>query len=677
MIRTLTLFPWQPATLNYGAGQTKAIADWGFADDIGGSFKSANVDELTLAIPGAALATSPFTYRSRVQIHCDGALFFTGYVSEDPRDYTGESNNYSLKLAGPWWHFENIVFMQTISYVTGVTALGAPILTAFTYNHITLNLAYVTTTPGGGVSYTPTVLNSQDQLKAILDFAILNGAYLQYDYASLMAVPVLPHDEMNILCAEAVRRQIEGVDAVAWFDHSFDPPKFFCQRRSTLAAVSRSVADTVQPNPAVNARGFKKLRQRFDLAVPYVRLDFEQTNTFNGQPGLTLVQDVYPPGITDNFKALIATVPVRGSSVTQTNKWLKTAAFDPNSLAFWRLRKPEMDPAAPAGANAAIEYADLSIIAGSAQRSSALPNMITEGGYCDWMGGNHAEDNISAQAAYERKSSANVPGMKTAQHTLRARVQVTDLNYPDGIWLKTTSVSPSSEDPGEFVGLAQVMFTDLSAPQWEGDLPLFENVYTGDLVLGRVFNLTGGLAAHATMNALAQEISFVSKSGGIFYSVSCGPNKKISPAQLADKLRASRLAYITVATFLSQQNGSPAVNLERETKQDNISAGEPQKTQDHLFDVNAGGGGGGILLQANAGSPILALQTYDAAGTVQTPASPTPAGQAIADYTKLKGSDGNWHKLELQEEKVCLASGKQRTRLFWCSETYQAPDDPA
>jgi hypothetical protein len=625
--RTLTYYPWQPATLNYGAGVTQNLSAWGFADEIPGRFGSQNADEMTLSIAGAALAASNFTYRSRLTLTCDGIPFFNGYITEDPRTFTGDKNDYALKVQGPWWYLENLTFLLQVNVVTGEAgAPPAPVLTPEFFTHFTLNESIVTTTPNGGISYTPTVLSSRDQLKAILDFAIARGAWLQYNYANLLNVPVLPRDVMNITCADAIRKQMEDVDAVCWFDHTQNPPMFNCERRVNLPAVSRSVAACVTPG-ANQARGFAGLKQSFDRAVPYVQFIYEQTNTVNGQPSIVTVSDLYPPlpaGQTqapDQFKALLTTIPIRGMTATQTEKWIQTLAIDATTLPFWLLRKPEMNPAI--NANAAVEYNNLAITPGSSKRQSALPNMIILGGYADWMGGNHAEDNITAVCSYERRVSASVGGTLVASQTLRTRVQVTDLNYPAATLLSVTNVSPSSENPNAFVGLAQIAYEDLNAPQWEGEIPLFEASYTGTLVLGNTFNLTGGQAAWATMNALAQEISFTSKGGGMFYNIRCGPNKKISPAQLADKLRAKRLAYISVTSWFTGNNAGAASQLELESKQDNVSNGEPQKTQDHIYQ-----GGGGILIQGNNGSPLLTLQTYDANGNPQTPASPVPGAVA-------------------------------------------------
>ena len=664
MIRTLTLYAYNPGTGSYQAPVTKPLADWGIAEDLEGSFRSQTADELTLSFPGGALtANSPFTYRSRVTLNLDGKPFFSGYITDDVRNYSGSSNASQLRLAGPWWYLENVVFQQTISIVTGSNN-GSPTLTPTTFTHFTLNQSIVTSiTATNGILYTPTALTSQGQIAAVLDFAKAAGAWLDYAAADLMAIPVLPRDVLNITCADAIRRQMEDVDAVCWFDHSVIPPRFHCQQRSALPAISRQLGDAAQ------AQGFN-LKRRYDTTVPSVRIDFEQQNS----DGYKVVSDIYPtPLPADALKALIVSIPIRGYSASGSAKWIRTAPVNVEDLAFWQARKPETDPTV--NPNATVEYANLGLTAGSGRRRSGLPNMIIEGGYADWMGGQHAEDNVSVQATYERRATQVHPGDKVTQHTWHARIHVTDLDYPAGQLLSTVNVGSAGENIADYVGLAQVWFTDLNAPQWEGSLPLFEAVYTGAIRLGVNYNLQGGLNEYLTMNALAQEVSFASKSGGLFYRVAVGANKRLSAQQLADRLRAKRVAYITVAT-LAAQTAPALVALERETKQDNTSTAQPQLSQQHIY-ANFGG----LLLNANNGSPVLALQKYDAAGNPLTPSTAgNPAGVAVADQSALKGTDGNWHGVAFREQKVCVkinGSLKQRTLIAWTSEIYQAPDDPA
>jgi hypothetical protein len=625
-----------------------------------GAFRSANNDECNLTLAGGALATMNFPYRSQVQLALDDKLFFTGYVPDgQTNDFSGQKNEGRLQVLGPWWFLENLVFMSTVKVIDRYDGT-TPIFKDQEVTHFKLNVTYVPTVTATSILSLPTILNTQDQLAAILDYAISQGAAIQYTKAELMAVKILPRDVMNITCADAIRRQMEEVDAVCWFDHSQNPPKFNCKRRSELPSVVRALGNSYQ------ALGFK-LKQRMEDKVPFVRIDFEQINSVDGQQYLTIAPDLYPtPQPADRLKALIVSVPVRGSSATTVSQYIKTEKIDVTSVDFWKNRKPEMN--GDLNPNAATEFAGLQLIGGTAQRSSSLPNLIVDGSWASWMGGKCEADNLMVQATYERQASGKLTGDKIKQHTLRARARVTDLDFPTGNTKTFTFYSEAGEDINQFIGMAQTIYTDLVADKWEGTVPLFFGKWDAAVTLGVNLNLTNSRPEHATMNALVQEISWNSKPGSLVQSVTVGSNKKLSPQQLADRLRAKRMAYILPSPVAT--SNPQAISLPQSTVQDNTSTAEPQHTQKHVTD-----GTGGVLQQVTNGTPVIVLQQFTPAGVRDT-----TKGSVTFDQSKTLGSDNKPHDVALREFKVnVLVNGvcKQRTAILAISDIYQAPDDPA
>jgi len=76
--------------------------------------------------------------------------------------------------------------------------------------------------------------------------------------------------------------------------------------------------------------------------------------------------------------------------------------------------------------------------------------------------------------------------------------------------------------------------------------------------------------------------------------------------------------------------------------------------------------------------PIIKHDGTTGISSWQPAANPAPT--ATIDPSLCKGSDGLWHQLVIQEQKVCMKIGgvlKQRTLMTWTSAVYQAPDDPS
>ena len=692
----------------------KSMADWRIAETFDGAFRSLVPDELNLRLPKAALADPQFNYRDRIQIKIDGKTFFSGYVSDDVRIGDGApTDEAQLKISGPCWYLENLPYRQKIQKLIGYDVDNNPIYEDAFLTHFTLNLPQVANfIPAGGTQVLPSVfytvqqLHSRAQIKDILDFAIARGAWLQYDDADILDEIVLPRTVMNISCADAIRAQLEDVDAVAWFDHTQDPPKFYCKRRKDLPAFSRALGD------AHEVPGFS-IKQRFDLAVPSVVINFEQQVSIGGVSYIQTFQDFWPaPLPADELKALITTVPLRSISGTIHEQYIKTETVDPESLDWWKRRKPEMSDED--------NYADLELL--SWTRQTLLPRMIVDGAYCDWMGGVAADDDIIGKFSFHRKQVSGARGTVVKEHLIRANCTVTDLNVPNGLVVTATDYSSNGEDISNFIGLAKTIYEDLNpaSGQWEGTIPLWEKIYSGDITLGKNLNLDGGRADWETMNALVQEIGFKVRSGSLNYTCRIGPNKKLSAQQLADRLRLARVRYQTVFTF-SPTPSTSRIRLARKHRSNSISESQPAISEQNVNEplVADPTKQGNIRMSGNAGDPFIQaglikddgsldpaqgsilLQPVSqiapadvAAGTgalqirkVGNDANGKPvyiAATGIPDFfglpRNIRGSDGNMHPVDFREIKIgqLQADGtcKQRSMILICCNPFQGAGDP-
>jgi len=573
MNQQLTLQTYQ-ADKTYAAAVTKSFAGWGLSESwsgiFGGQGAGSGGEGCSLRFPAGALTTgSPFTFRSKAKIALDGKNFFCGYIAEDHRTKTGSANESTLQLRGPWWFLENLVYQFAQQYPVSFDAQNNPTFATAFYTHFTLNLLpvmqFTTGQPFPSFIITPQLFKSRAMISKILDFAKSQGAWLDYNPADIMDVAVHPRDVINIHCADAILAQVENYDAVIWFDHSVDPPMFHCQRRKDLPAMARSMILPGKTfDQGANIEGFK-LRRRYDLACPYVQIAYEQPVSIDGVNSINQAWDIYPPPAgwapgqlppapTDSFKALITTVPVRALTGNTHQKFIQTLQINLTDIGFWQAIKPIINPAI--NPNATIEYD--SLVLSNGRRSSNLVNMVFKGGYADWMGGTAVHDELFVQASYHRKQSAKLSGTKIPQHTWAKRAVVTNLNFPGGLYYQYTTYSSDGDVIDNFMGMAQDVYNDLNPASglWEGAVPLLEDTYSGQIVLGKTLNLNNTLPEHATMAALIQTIEYEVRSCAIYYSLQVGPNKTISAQQIADRLRAAKYRYITVFNFAGSTNST-------------------------------------------------------------------------------------------------------------------------
>lgn len=661
-MNTITIIPYSgnPAAPYPAANAvTNTFAGWGIAD--GFTRRSSGdggrqPETVHLSFPGTSGAADIFPYRALVKIVRDGLPFFTGAVPEDSEHLkSGHSDRQMITVVDPSWWLEHMLFEQQMQIVTAVDINGNPTYETLALRHFTLNLPtavnITNTAPVYSVTYTPNLLDSAAQIAAVLDFAKGAGAYLDYNLADLMAVPVEPVDVLNITCADAIRRQLDMYDCVVWWDHTQDPPRLHVQRRSQLTAVTRT------KGPGGTIRDFQ-LHKRTDMKVPFVQVDLEEPYDLgNGVSGTSIQSIIYPPpagsvqfttgGYTywqppnplppasDMLHALITTVPLKGFQQHTVSKFIQTDVVAPSDatpfataagqpLNWWQRRRRDMDP--NFNANFATDYNGVALVAGSATRqlnAALYPNMIIGGGWAPWMGGTFGYDHALAQVSYHRKTTAALSGSKVTAHTLHANCHCTNLNFPNGAWLRYLVTTSGGGFFNQLTQIPQLIYEDLAVDQWEGQATLVETAWTGDLTLGHVLNVLGDRADYATMNALVQSVEMTVKTGSITTTLTLGPNKAISAQQWKARLQAARWRYVTALWLPGSGTDS---QLTQEEKTDATSQAHPAKSEDNLISYPVGADpstspAGNVQISGNAGNPIVTLQSLNPDGTLN-PAVP-------------------------------------------------------
>jgi hypothetical protein len=628
------------------SGTTKDLDEWSITN-LARECRSQSEDTVTFSIAADAFAASGFSFKDAITIAQDSTQWFVGIVTAIDHFATGSNEGYNITLSGPWWYLENLVFQQTTKIFQGWSGTPGedPILVDTYSSRIALNQA-----PDGSLQGTA------DTIDEVLDWLVLQGgALMQWDSSGFPDMQIPMREERDITCADAIRRQLAYMDAVTWFDYSTTPPTLNIKRRTDLTAASLALDGTSGVTSV-------DITPRSDLQVPYVHLKFEKTYQDTYGSFLQIVDQYYPDPIPANkFGALIATVILQPTiSVSQ---YIETELIEPWSLDWWQTVREDL--------NNDQEYAGLELIEDTDTRESALDYYIKDGAFASWMDGVVEEDKVSAKVSYRQKeliqdgaTSQEVDGHKVREQVISIRLKATDLET--GTY---STITDAGEDPSEFAGLAQSIYTDLNALQYDGKIVTLEGEVSGTVGMGNKLNLMGGMAAWASMNAAVQAVAEFVDEGRT--EIEIGPNKHLTAGELVDLLRVNR----TRQTFrwsvraTAQLQGDTALPSDFPGR-DNIEA--PKRYEEHVAAQAASDSKQFTVVTTakdalSSNQPSIRIVQRVKSG--ETQAEVDAAGKILLELSRSGGRE-----LRIREAAVCVDDGEggyttKYIRLL-CTEEY-------
>ncbi|HBY60588.1 MAG TPA: hypothetical protein DEH78_12255 [Solibacterales bacterium] len=545
-------------TLEY-ASVTKTLAAWGL---VGLTRRRVNqgIDTVTFRHDGVAFDGTPiFAYGATIKIFRDAVKWFEGRVDQVPRYGSMSEEGMQYVIAGPWWYLEHLVYQQgwNVNNGAGLTVLNKSRVLLF---H----------------TITGAKLNAGEQIADVLEYAATTAAKpIAYDDTDFPPVNPPTDEAQDLVCAEVIRRALRWApDAVTWWDYSTTPPTFHCAQRPNLDAASL----------AITALSGLQIQSRDDIVVPAVYLKFERTDTYDGQPYLSVSEQKAPndsvTGLEDN--AIVATVQLEGGSVQSVTAAVEVETPAPATAAWWQSKLSWL-------ANDKITIEAVT----EASRTSSLPRILTRGQLAAWMtdsGGNPitaAEDTISARMRYSVYSAAT----KTADQKLAEFDEVFTFraiatNATTGSYSAIESALVGESAPE---GLAQYIYDAVSVLHWEGGLTVTQQDVDSSVdLMGKLLNLTGGNAAWLTMNALVQETINNVDSGTT--QISFGPPRYLGLGDIIQLLRMTRFRrlYINPATRVNGQSyGAGSVQLGQDTPKEAPSSGSLQPRRVKVGDAAA------------------------------------------------------------------------------------------
>jgi hypothetical protein len=501
-------------------GVAKTLAEWGI-DNVRLRLANSSIDTLSFTRRLQQFDADPLCAPYEVAVLLNGAdIWFRGERAVLPADASGTSESQTYRFDGPWrWLADNVLqqLWRGLFYTSHIIMVG----------------------------------NVGQRIRAVLDYAIDNGAPIAYQIADLNALTAFPptNEFTGQMCASAVTNALQWApDTIAWFDYSAAVPVLRFGQRPNLAAVNLPFAPA--SNPVVSA---VSLDPRPDLQVPSVAIIYERIDTEDGEARLTIFRDVHPPAATGREDGALAdVVMLQGRDTTNIKAKVECQTIDVNSLAWWKrhvkkLREPNVRPITAADAPIAGDAIGAHITVTWTDRDGNAfvphPRELIEGQLSDWMvnpdGSDIEWEPVVARVEFKLEEFEPLDGSIELLASDRSSftVELMSTNAPNGITDYETVGSIDFEEATP-IGLAQALFNSLSVLHYEGAFQITEQECSGLVDMGNVVNLTGSRAEFAAMRALVQEITCDIDRG--VTTVQCGPPGHLSISDYLSILRANQ-----------------------------------------------------------------------------------------------------------------------------------------
>ena len=446
------------------------------------TLRANGLDELVFQVSGDFIGTAAFAY---------GATLYLAYgiVTDDTPAYTirfvGRINTIprqgasaeaiSYTAVGGWWWLDEITYLQ--QWQTLRTSDNELINTNLPRVVLGQDNAGASRTMGAEVA-------------AAIDWAIARGAPIAK--GTIDALATCPYsEETNIRVSDVIRQAIRlQPDTVCYFDYSSGTPTIHCRAASALTQVDVAVlatdADSITLTP------------RYDLQLPGITINYEITSTVNGQTFKSITTDT--AGTTSDARAANIIYPMDGVQVEIAQQAITVSPYpvDTTDKTFWRTHLPWL---------ADVADGDLTIANVTRSGESSYGNWLTSGQIVSWMGVGSEEETWTAEVSYISKTGSAVDESVSSR---KVSVKLLSCGGTSKTYRTTLSYTAAETPPS---GLAAALYASWGRLHWDGSFRLVEAEASFQCGPWNRVNLTGGLAAWATMDALVPEITVDLEAG--------------------------------------------------------------------------------------------------------------------------------------------------------------------
>jgi hypothetical protein len=573
--------------------------------------------------------------------------------------------------------------------------------------------------------------------------------------ANMNTVLRAPLDSVNDLtCAEALRRQLKWIgpmgDAVVWFDYTQTPPALNISTRDQLPSISipfigqnagmkikrrddlipTAVALKFRVSGTWNNAAYVQVIN--DLAGAIGGVVYEgigQTGALYTVASFAGGSPAYLGGSANSatmqalealgrdFGNVTTTINFEGNSNTLARCLIGTMpvniddpSSDSSALPFWQKLFPEFKslaspPSLFPGSSVSVTVDNpnnqntTQPDDGTTVNLSTYQYLLTDGQVAPWMlaGNTSSGSGVQVVQAVINVKFASLPttivGSNTASLSKKDYVEktarVTLVSIPGGLYQVQSSFVA-----GEIVpyGLAGYIYAIAQIPQYEGSFTIQEQEVTDQCPIGHNFNLSGGRAEWAAMNALVHSISYDLMTGKT--TLSFGPAGHLGAKDLVERLRTNRYPirpyYGNGGNLTNTANSESGAQLGNSVAQRGPSPGVENDVF-HVFPVSTADSvnysAGYLTAGTGTGSPGVTIDNrssgqpgYGGVGAPNTPGVFCATGSAgtLGSCIRLMlgaqdiGSGGNITVMLREVPECDLIDGTPTNgfRLYLCSPFY-------
>lgn len=477
------------------------------------------VSTCTFFVPGPADAAPAWPYGTEVAVLRSGVAagserLFRGTVTAARHVASGASEGIAYTVSDAWWHLEREIYKAGRSVIAeGETVPG----TLVTPRVLMFRNLDGTTR----VSVAATVT-------AVAAYAAAMGLAIQSGTVAAPAEP--PPDEVaDRTCAEIILRAMRWQpDAVAWIDHATEPPSLNVTRRSAMTPASLAFAGLES----------SEIQARPDLAVPGVEIAFEFTDAPGRTVAIRTAGTATAAGCARMTIALDHEAGVRGP----VQEVKVVALGDYTALSWWRAIFPWLP------ADAVVTDAAVSPVV-----PEGYTNVLVAGQVDQWMTDEYGVE--AGRFTVSCKAEFSVDG-----HTYTEKELSRSFTLTNAITKRYRGNSQAGWREPLPESLAADFYAAASLTQYEGVVRVREQeCLAGRALIGGALNVTGGLAAWASMAAAVTSVTERFDSGST--EIAFGPQAHLGPQDLIELIRAGRVrTKITIQSLAEEEEDETEID---------------------------------------------------------------------------------------------------------------------